>query len=320
MHFIRLIRPLNLIIIALTMYGLGWYFDPMEGCSCTYIVTDWPFFWLVFSTVLIAAGGNIINDYFDVRADRVNKPHRLIITKHIKKRTAIVMHWTINLIAFSIALYLSWIMDSFWYLFIHLFSINVLWFYSMYFKRQFLTGNVLIAALTALVPVLVGIFFYQQNLANTEWYNMELFPFNLQGSTPRIIMYISLGLAIFAFLLNLAREVIKDMEDVDGDKKLHAKTLPISWGYKKSKWFVGIALFAAICAAGMLIYLIEAFTIMTVLPGIIAAILILIAIILVSSASTKLDYRRINHCLKLAMTVGLLTPVYWKIISTYVQF
>ncbi|MCJ8288974.1 MAG: geranylgeranylglycerol-phosphate geranylgeranyltransferase [Crocinitomicaceae bacterium] len=320
MHFIRLIRPLNLIIIALTMYGLGWYFDPMEGCSCTYIVTDWPFFWLVFSTVLIAAGGNIINDYFDVRADRVNKPHRLIITKHIKKRTAIVMHWTINLIAFSIALYLSWIMDSFWYLFIHLFSINVLWFYSMYFKRQFLTGNVLIAALTALVPVLVGIFFYQQNLANTEWYNMELFPFNLNGSTPRIIMYISLGLAIFAFLLNLAREVIKDMEDVDGDKKLHAKTLPISWGYKKSKWFVGISLFAAICAAGMLIYLIEAFTIMTVLPGIIAAILILIAIILVSSASTKSDYRRINHCLKLAMTVGLLTPVYWKIISTYVQF
>ena len=320
MHFIRLIRPLNLIIIALTMYGLGWYFDPMEGCSCTYIVTDWPFFWLVFSTVLIAAGGNIINDYFDVRADRVNKPHRLIITKHIKKRTAIVMHWTINLIAFSIALYLSWIMDSFWYLFIHLFSINVLWFYSMYFKRQFLTGNVLIAALTALVPVLVGIFFYQQNLPNTEWYNMELFPFNLNGSTPRIIMYISLGLAIFAFLLNLAREVIKDMEDVDGDKKLHAKTLPISWGYKKSKWFVGIALFAAICAAGMLIYLIEAFTIMTVLPGIIAAILILIAIILVSSASTKSDYRRINHCLKLAMTVGLLTPVYWKIISTYVQF
>ena len=320
MHFIRLIRPLNLIIIALTMYGLGWYFDPMEGCSCTYIVTDWPFFWLVFSTVLIAAGGNIINDYFDVRADRINKPHRLIITKHIKKRTAIVMHWTINLIAFSIALYLSWIMDSFWYLFIHLFSINVLWFYSMYFKRQFLTGNVLIAALTALVPVLVGIFFYQQNLANTEWYNMELFPFNLNGSTPRIVMYISLGLAIFAFLLNLAREVIKDMEDVDGDKKLHAKTLPISLGYKKSKWFVGIALFAAICAAGMLIYLIEAFTIMTVLPGIIAAILILIAIILVSSASTKSDYRRINHCLKLAMTVGLLTPVYWKIISTYVQF
>ena len=320
MHLLRLIRPLNLIIIALTMYGLGWYFDPMEGCSCTFVVTDWPFLWLVFSTVLIAAGGNIINDYFGVRADRVNKPQRVIITKHIKKRTAIFTHWTINFIAFSIAVYLSWIMDSFWYLFIHLFSINVLWFYSMYFKRRFLIGNVLIAALTALVPVLVGIFFYQHNLSNTEWYNMELFPFNLDGSTPRIILYVSLGLAIFAFLLNLAREVVKDMEDVEGDKKLHAKTLPISWGMQKSKWIIGLILFSAICAAGMFIYLIEAFTFMTVLPGIIAAALILTAIILTITASSKKEYRRINHCIKLAMTVGLLTPVYWKIISTYVQF
>ncbi|MDG1331937.1 MAG: geranylgeranylglycerol-phosphate geranylgeranyltransferase [Crocinitomicaceae bacterium] len=320
MHLLRLVRPLNLIIIALTMYGLGWYFDPMEGCSCSYIVTDWPFFWLVFSTVIIAAGGNIINDYFDVRADRVNKPDRLIITKHVKKRTAIFMHWTINFIAFSIALYLSWIMDSFWYLFIHLFSINVLWFYSMYFKRRFLIGNVLIAALTALVPVLVGIFFYQHNLSNSEWYNMKLFPFNLEGSTPLIILYISLGLAIFAFLLNFAREIVKDLEDVEGDNKLSAKTLPIVWGEKRSKWVIGLILLTAICAAGLFIYLVEAFTLMTVLPGIIAAVVILTALVLTITASSKKQYRRINHCIKLAMTVGLLTPVYWKIISTYVQF
>ena len=320
MHFLLLIRPLNLIIITLTMYGLGWYFDPMKGCSCSFIVTDWPFFWLVFSTVLIAAGGNIINDYFDVRADRVNKPQRVIITKFIKKRTAILLHWSFNFIAFSIAIYLSWIMDSFWYLFIHLFSINVLWFYSMYFKRRFLTGNVLIAALTALVPVLVGIFFYQHNLSNTAWYNMKLFPFNLENSSPIIILYISIGLAIFAFLLNLAREIVKDMEDVEGDQKLSAKTLPITWGYTKSKWFVGLILLAAICTAAMLIYLIEAFNLTTVLPGIIAALIILIALVLMRSASTKTHYRRINHCIKLAMTVGLLTPVYWKIIAAYVQF
>ncbi|MFK7783785.1 MAG: geranylgeranylglycerol-phosphate geranylgeranyltransferase [Crocinitomicaceae bacterium] len=318
MHILRLIRPLNLIIIALTMYGLGWYFDPMEGCSCSFIVTDWPFFWLVFSTVLIAAGGNIINDYFDVRADRVNKPQRLIITKHVKKRTAIFMHWTINFIAFSIALYLSWIMDSFWYLFIHLLSINVLWFYSMYFKRRFLIGNVLIAGLTALVPVLVGIFFYQQNMANIAWYDMKLFPFNLDGSTPKIILYISLGLAIFAFLLNLAREIVKDMEDVEGDQKLNAKTLPISWGSKRSKWVIGLILLIAIAAAGLFIYFVEAFTFMTVLPGIIAALIILTALILTMLASSKQQFRTVNHCIKLAMTVGLLTPVYWKIIAEYV--
>ncbi len=318
MHVLRLIRPLNLIIIALTMYGLGWYFDPMEGCSCTYIVTGWPFFWLVFSTVLIAAGGNIINDYFDVRADRINKPHRLIITRHIKKRTAIMLHWTINFFAFSIALYLSWIMDSFWYLFIHLFSINVLWFYSMYFKRRFLTGNILIAALTALVPFLVGIFFYQHNLANAEWYRMELFPFNLEGTSPKIILYISAGLAIFAFLLNLAREVVKDMEDVEGDKELRANTLPISIGLKNTKWFIAFTLILAIVAALLLIYLIEELNFTTALPGILAALIILLASVLLYFAHSKSHYRRINHFIKLAMTVGLLTPVYWKILTTYV--
>ncbi len=318
MHLLRLTRPLNLIIIALTMYGLGWYFDPMEGCSCTFIVTDWPFFWLVFSTVLIAAGGNIINDYFDVRADRVNKPERLIITRHIKKRSAIFMHWTINVIAFSIAIYLSWIMDSFWYLFIHLFSINVLWFYSLYLKRRFLIGNIFIAALTALVPVLVGIFFFQHNQTNPEWYNVELFPFNMSGSTPKMILYISAGLAVFAFLLNLAREVVKDMEDVEGDKKLHAKTLPITWGIAKSKWFTVVVLLIAMGTAGALFYLIESFTLINIAPGIAAGAIMLVTIALALSAKTKKDFRRVNHCIKLAMTVGLLTPVYWKIIMTYV--
>lgn len=318
MHVLRLTRPLNLIIIALTMYGLGWYFDPMEGCSCTFIVTDWPFFWLVFSTVLIAAGGNIINDYFDVRADRVNKPERLIITRHIRKRSAIFMHWTINVIAFSIAIYLSWIMDSFWYLFIHLFSINVLWFYSLYLKRRFLIGNVFIAALTALVPVLVGIFFFQHNQTNPEWYNVQLFPFNLEGSTPKIILYISAGLAVFAFLLNLAREVVKDMEDVEGDKKLHAKTLPISWGIPKSKWFTIIVLLIATATAGLLFYLIESFTLINIAPGIAAGAIILLAIVLAATAQSKKEFRRVNHCIKLAMTVGLLTPVYWKLIMLYV--
>ncbi|PIE87342.1 MAG: hypothetical protein CSA03_00605 [Bacteroidetes bacterium] len=318
MHLLRLTRPLNLIIIALTMYGLGWYFDPMEGCSCTFIVTDWPFFWLVFSTVLIAAGGNIINDYFDVRADRVNKPERLIITRHIKKRSAIFMHWTINIIAFSIAIYLSWIMDSFWYLFIHLFSINVLWFYSLYLKRRFLIGNIFIAALTALVPVLVGIFFFQHNQTNPEWYNVQLFPFNMEGSTPKMILYISTGLAVFAFLLNLAREVIKDMEDVEGDKKLHAKTLPITWGIAKSKWFTVLVLLIAMGTAAALFYLIESFTFTNIAPGIAAGAIILLTIVLALSAKTKKDFRRVNHCIKLAMTVGLLTPVYWKIIMTYV--
>ena len=118
------------------------------------------FFLMVFSTILIGAAGNMINDYFDIKADRVNKPEQLIITKHIKKRVAILYHWLFNAIAFSIAIYLSLRNNSFWYVFIHLISINALWFYSLYFKRKIFIGNLIVALLTALVPILCGIHFY----------------------------------------------------------------------------------------------------------------------------------------------------------------
>jgi hypothetical protein len=118
------------------------------------------FFLLTFSTVCIAAGGNIINDYFDVKADKINRPEKLIVTKHISKRKAIIWHWTLNGIGFIIACYLSVFYQTFWYAFIHLISINVLWLYSVYFKRKFVLGNVLIASLTALVVLLSGFHFY----------------------------------------------------------------------------------------------------------------------------------------------------------------
>lgn len=316
MHFIRLIRPLNLLIIALTMYGLGWYFDPMEGCSCTFIVTKLPFFLLVLSTVMIAAAGNIINDYFDIRADRINKPEQVIIGKHIKKRIAIISHWGINFVAFGIAVYLSYKMQSFWYMFIHLFSINILWFYSLYFKRKFLTGNVLVAALTATVPILVGIFFQQNMLPNPSSGFTFYYPFiNVRGVD--IILHISLGLASFAFVLNLAREIVKDLEDIEGDKALKAKTIPIKLGTQKSKWIIAVVLVLSIAMSVYFGMRFSDLSLINLVPVLLAGFVALIAAFLLILAEQRKHYRRINHMIKLAMTIGLLTPVYWKLISIY---
>ena len=316
MHFIRLIRPLNLLIIVLTMYGLGWYFDPMEGCSCTFIVTKLPFFLLVLSTVMIAAGGNIINDYFDIRADRINKPEQVIIGKHIKKRIAIISHWGINFVAFGIAVYLSYKMQSFWYMFIHLFSINILWFYSLYFKRKFLTGNVLVAALTATVPILVGIFFQQNMLPNPSSGFTFYYPFiNVRGVD--IILHISLGLASFAFVLNLAREIVKDLEDIEGDKALKAKTIPITLGAQKSKWIIAVVLVLSIAMSVYFGMRFSDLSLINLVPVLLAGLVALIAAFLLILAEQRKHYRRINHLIKLAMTIGLLTPVYWKLISIY---
>ena len=121
-YLFQLIRPLNLVIIAFTMYStrLFLYLYEVKFNATIFQKSgeEIDFFLMVFSTLLIAAAGNMINDYFDVKADRVNKPEKLIITKYVKRRVAILNHWILNLIAFSIAIYLSARNNTLWYVFI----------------------------------------------------------------------------------------------------------------------------------------------------------------------------------------------------------
>jgi len=315
MYFFKLIRPLNLSIIALTMYGLGVFFETIYSKNEIFGTESLPFILLVFSTVLIAAGGNIINDYFDIKADRINKPERQIIGVHIKRRSAIVSHWIINFIAFSIAVYLSWVMDSFLYVFIHLFSINVLWYYSMKGKRQFLFGNILIAALTALVPALVGLYYHQ--IFENEVPQMDQFSF-LLNSEIHYIYYLTIGLGIFAFILNLAREIVKDMEDVEGDRKLPAKTLPIILGLQKSKYISALILSGVSICTLYIGLTTSNLTTKEILPVIISLLIVVLCIILLLVSKNKKDFKRINGFIKVAMAFGLLTPIYWTILLHYV--
>lgn len=238
MYFFRLIRPINLLIIVLTMYGIHFYITSVYGHFQKINADSFDFFLLVFSTVLIAAGGNIINDYFDVKADRINKPEKLIITKHIKRRWAILTHWILNGVAFAIAIYLSAKYQTLWLVFIHLLSINVLWFYSMLFKRKVLIGNLLIAGLTGLIPLLVLIFFKVSN-----WYNPGFSALDPSNDLTNIDYSLVYGLAIFAFVQNLAREIVKDCQDIKGDQVIYVKSLPMVLGESTSLTIVKILLF-----------------------------------------------------------------------------
>ena len=229
MYFLKLIRPINLVIIALTMYGIQFYIVSVFGRFQKIDAHPIDFFLLVFSTILIAAGGNIINDYFDVKADRINKPEKLIITKHIKRRWAIVTHWSFNGLAFFIAVYLSIRYQTLWLVFIHLLSINILWFYSMLFKRKVLIGNLMIASLTGLVPLLVVIYFKVSN-----WNNPVFSPFDPTTWATEIDYTLVYYLAFFAFIQNLAREILKDIQDMKGDELIYVRSLPMAIGVQKS--------------------------------------------------------------------------------------
>lgn len=322
MYFLKLIRPINLVIIALTMYSVRFFYFVLGGAHSSNVSEQFDFSLLVFSTVLIAAAGNIINDYFDVRADRVNRPDRLIITKHMKRRWAIISHWILNLIAFSIALYLSMRYKTLWYVFIHLLTINSLWFYSSYFKRKPLIGNFLIAGLTALVPILCGIHFYLQIDFPTQhqlthpavstvqegiavWKNVLL----NDGTFVLILAY-------FAFTLNLSREIIKDIEDMEGDKLIFAKTLPLSIGVRKSSWIASFILLMA-PVFFLVLFFVQVKTdyminLLVLLPLAISSVLNVISVaFLLPKKVTIRTLKNADFVIKIAMLSGIIIPFYW---------
>lgn len=317
MHFIRLTRPINLVIIAITMYGIAWYFEGVFKIDHSLGINSFAFFLLVISTILIAAAGNIINDYFDIKADLINKPNRVVIGKYVKPRLAIVSHWMINFIAFSIAVYLSWRLQTYWYLFIHLLTINLLWYYSLRLKRAFFIGNFLIAGLTALVPLLVGYYYFHIRAVmptNADYTNY--YPFT-EGTISNYTLLLTFAISGFAFAMNLAREIIKDMEDVEGDKKLRAKTVPIVLGIPKTKWVAGIILSATIIISISIWMVYSAIPIKSMIPVFISAFCILICFILLISSTKKEQFKTINLLIKFAMIFGMLTPVYWRLIMIY---
>ena len=282
------------------MYGVRYY---IYSFSPELFDNEYDFGLLVFSTLLIAAGGNIINDYFDVKADRINKPDRLIISKSIKRRWAIVAHWAFNIVAFLIAMYLCWKHGTFWYIFIHFTSISFLWWYSSRLKKIALIGNLVISALSVLVIFLTVLFTLKVNAA--ELINQVLFVCK-DALFDISIIWIVFIFMLMAFLQNLSRELVKDIEDVAGDRLIHAKTLPMLIGEKNTLKVIGILLmlFPISYIPGILFYYTD-FDWVLSLPITIAALLNGLLFVL-SFTSIEWKINGIKTGLKISMFSGII--------------
>lgn len=229
-HFLQLIRAKNLLIILLTMIGVAYYLIQhyyYQKIDFNYI--DYGL--LIFSTMVIAAAGNVINDYFDVKADRINKPDKLILTKFLKPRWAILWHLSFNFFAFLIALYLSIKYHTLVFVFVHLVSISLLWFYSVQLKRILIISNLTIAFLTALVPLLSVFFFKVLNESS-----LPFSPFDQKTWSTHLNYSFIYFLSACAFIQNFAREINKDIHDVKGDLATHVTSLPIKIGKEKAAY------------------------------------------------------------------------------------
>ena len=301
---LRLIRPVNLVIIAATMYGCRYFILTINNYQKVHDEA-FIFLMLVISTLLIAAGGNVINDYFDIKADRVNKPEKLIVGKLIEKRQAILLHWILNGIAFVIAICLSLYLKSASIVLIHLLSINILWFYSLYFKKKLFIGNFLIALLTGMIPLLVVIYFETLND-----FGKPFSPFHENTWSVELNYNYVYILAIMAFIQNLAREILKDMEDVEGDKKIKANTIPMVLGFQRTKVLIsGMLIFTPLLYFFFTIdnqFSYFGLTFWTSTGWLIASIIDLIGIILLSF-TRETNLRRSHLLIKLSMIFGIVT-------------
>jgi 4-hydroxybenzoate polyprenyltransferase len=229
--FLRLIRFPNLLIIAFTQYLMRYaIIQPMLGVYGFELeLSDFNFFLLSLSTVFIAAAGYIINDYFDTKIDRINRPETVVVGVSVKRRVAIGAHLVLSLLGIFLGFYVGYEVGFFKLGIIHFLATGILWFYSTDFKKQSFIGNIMVALLSAMVPLLVPIYDVPAlNMAHADLIIETGENFNI------IFKFIG-GFALFAFLMSLIREIIKDIEDYKGDEAFGLKTIPIAYGIKKAK-------------------------------------------------------------------------------------
>ncbi|MDO4190280.1 MAG: geranylgeranylglycerol-phosphate geranylgeranyltransferase [Bacteroidales bacterium] len=239
---LRLIRYKNLIFTALLqllVYGCiilptlqSYQFD--ESLGIVKLLT------LVLSTVFITAGGYVINDYFDLKIDRINRPDKVIVGTLITKEQTMKLYQALTITGIALGIYLAFSLKSITLGFIYIVVPGMLWFYSSSYKRMLIVGNLIVAFCAALVPLMPML--AMQQILETNW-SSDIY------NTPIIReLYTFVGvIAIFAFLWTFIREIIKDMQDVYGDRELECHTIPVVWGGKTARIIV-IALIVITCA------------------------------------------------------------------------
>ena len=230
--FFRLVRLPNLLFLALLQFLM--YVSVIEPIMMRYGFSfgenRLALTLLIAATALIAAGGYVLNDYFDVKIDAINKPDKQIVTQSISKKSAMLTYQILTAAGVICGLALSFWVRSFTLGFVFVLAPGALWFYSASYKRQFMIGNVVVAFISAVGVLAVALL---QMAILQKIYQKFIF----DTPIPVLIYAYVGGFAVFAFFCTWVREIIKDLEDADGDREVECRTMPIVWGERKTKIF-----------------------------------------------------------------------------------
>ena len=303
--FFRLIRWPNLLFIVLTQMLFRYFILPFvyernhPGYENIKLSQN-LFFLLIIASVCIAAAGYIINDYFDVNIDQVNKSSKVIIGAYIKRRYAILFHALLSITGLLLSMYIGYKIQNIYIPVFNFISIVMLWFYSTTFKKKLLIGNILISLLTAWVILVLTVAEYR-------------FRISPQDIVWQRLLKVSFVYAGFAFIISLVREVIKDMEDIEGDLKYKCKTMPIVWGLPVSKVFTGvwIVVLTGLIAA-LQIYVLQFGWWYSALYSLLTIMIPLIWVLRkLYEANTPQQFHKLSKMVKMIMLAGILSMIFF---------
>ncbi|WP_395048924.1 geranylgeranylglycerol-phosphate geranylgeranyltransferase [Flavobacterium sp.] len=298
MNYLKLIRYQNLLMLALMQLIFRYGFLELQNIPLA--LADWKYGLLVLATVCIAAGGYIINNIFDVETDAENKPENVIVGKFISETKAYNLYIGFTVIGVAIGFYLSNVIDKPSFASIFIIIAATLYFYATSLKQSLLIGNIIVAMLLSFSVIIIGIF--------------DLYPMtnDENRSVMGLLFGILLDYAIFAFIINFIREIIKDLQDVEGDSNQGMSTLPIAFGTKKtSKLVFGLSFIPVIL---ILNYINSNLFSANLFFGTIFGLVFILAPLLyftinIWSANNQKDFHHLSTVLKWILFFGILSIV-----------
>ena len=260
-------------MVGLTQYVTALFLLSTRG-EWNEILGDFNFFLMVSATVMITSAGYLINDYYDIKIDFVNKPDRVVVGKELRRRWVIFGHSALNIVAIAIGFYISIPIGI-----IMFGAAFMLWLYSNQLKRLAFIGNFVVAILTGTTLILVAEYFHER-------------------------AYIIACYAIFAAYITLVREIIKDTEDMKGDARFGCKTIPIVLGVAKTKQII-----YGIMIAFEITVIILLWNMSIILPAILGFTLLLLGFG-VQRADTVRQFHNLSTYCKIIMLLGVLSMIW----------
>lgn len=301
MYILNLIRYKNLVLIVLVQLIIR--FALFEPFQIDVKLNVFGYSLLILATVCIAAAGNIINDIYDIETDAVNKPDKVIVGKYISEKTAFNLFFMLNVIGVGLGFYLSHSVGKSPFFSIFVIISATLYVYASFLKQIPVIGNIVISILVAMSILIVGVFDVLPAITESN------------RATQITIFKILIDYAVFAFLINLVREMIKDIEDVDGDYNAQMNTLPIVIGRERAKYIAFV--FGLLPVAVVIYYLVTYLYKQQIVIGYFLVFIIaplIYATIKIYSATSKNQFNHISIVYKIVMLLGMLSLLLYPII------